>query len=318
MPPSRLSSSGESLHLPTQMSVLPVSWGWVAFAAGAAKSCVFSPLKYQRGLRASTDNSSKSSWNVSLCPGVAMLVTAKIGCLLIPFLATHTQFEIAMVQYSCSCYCESVKWGSWGRWCILLVCNFLKLKPGLLLDWCSYRMVFVMQMKFSVSLLLTLRKLLFATKLWPEWKSHKPTCVNLFVCLFLKGSFRFHRLWWLFLFSFATLQRRGGFLALSRKHLCLALSWGLAVNSAATIYSCFLKKNVNKYSMVPYPITQGNASSHGNKLFNMSHHSILRIPSHRRVGQGHIWDQLMLDVSRKRLGDNQGSLLGVAHWQIDR
>lgn len=70
--------------------------------------------------------------------------------------------------------------------------------------------------------------------------------------------------------------------------------------------------------MVPYPITQGNASSHGNKLFNMSHHSILRIPSHRRVGQGHIWDQLMLDVSRKRLGDNQGSLLGVAHWQIDR
>lgn len=42
---------------------------------------------------------------------MTMLVTAEIGCLLIPFLATHTRFAVATVQYCCDCCCEPARTG---------------------------------------------------------------------------------------------------------------------------------------------------------------------------------------------------------------
>lgn len=76
----------------------------------------------------------------------------------------------------------------------------------------------------------------FVTQLW---LGVPKTCV---VCIWgsLKESFQFQKpLFFLFICSTTKESWLSG---LIKEGLCLALSWGLAVNLAAPIYSCFLKK----------------------------------------------------------------------------
>lgn len=184
------------------MNVLPVSP--VAFATSAAKSWVFSPLKSQRGLRASAESSSRSSWNVSLWPGVTVLVTAKIRCLLIPFLATHTQFEVALVQYFCSCCYESVRMGFLRQ---MLYFSYMwlfniktRLTAGLVLSQDGFHDATEIFHKF----LFTLRKVCFLLLSPGQNRSH----INVRVCIwgFLKERFQFHRFLYFYGFFYFCLQ----------------------------------------------------------------------------------------------------------------
>lgn len=121
----------------------------------------------------------------------------------------------------------------------------------------------MMQLKFSAGLLLTSRKLLFATKLWPEQKSRKRTCVSLFV---FRRELSFSQI--MVIVSFFHLQHCKGEVAFwaYQGNISVFPKLRFSCQLSSNYLQSLPEKNVDKYSVVPYPIIQGNASSHGNKL----------------------------------------------------